>query len=119
MTRFIYVTLQKEGIHQYPAAKELPGVEFLAHPHRHMFHIKAQIQVTHSDRELEFILVKRWIESLYSDAVLELNNSSCEMIAEQLIGKICQQYGSHREVIVEVNEDNENGSIVSHKPIHY
>jgi hypothetical protein len=113
----IYVTLQREGIHAYPAAAQLPGVEFLAHPHRHIFHVKAQIQVFHDDRELEFILVKRWIESLYGSGALQLNNQSCEMIAQSLIGEIIKQYGTHREVIVDVSEDNENGAVVTRSPI--
>lgn len=114
---FIYVTLQREGIHQYPAASDLPGVEFLAFPHRHMFHIKAQIQVSHQDRELEFILVKRWIESLFTDGVLQLGNQSCEMIATGLINQIGTKYGYERKIFVDVSEDGENGSFVTHTPI--
>ena len=114
---FIFVTLQKEGIHQYPAAKDLPGVEFLAFLHRHIFHIKAQIQVYHHDRELEFVLVKRWIESLYGENVLELNHKSCEMIANDLISHISAKYGYNRIVVVEVSEDGENGAIVKRSPV--
>lgn len=114
---FIYVNLQREGIHKYPAAIDLPGVEFLAYPHRHVFHIKAQIQVFHDDRELEFILVKRWIESLYGNGTLELNNQSCEMIARELINAIGSKYGYERKISVDVSEDGENGAIVYHETI--
>ena len=114
--RYIFVTLQREGIHNYPAAVDLPGVEFLAHPHRHMFHIKAQIQVYHDDRELEFILVKRWIESQFAQGILQLNNQSCEMIANSLIRKIGLEYGFERKIVVEVSEDGENGAIEMHAP---
>lgn len=113
---FIFVTLQREGIHKYPAAVNLTGVEFLAYPHRHMFHMRVQIQVFHQDREIEFVLCKRWIESLFNEGTLQLNNQSCEMIAHGLIEQIGTQYGSNRKVTVEVNEDGENGAIVEYTP---
>ncbi len=39
--RMIWVTFQREGIHQYPDAPE--EVAFLRHPHRHVFHLKVWI----------------------------------------------------------------------------
>ena len=59
----IWVTFQKEGIHKYPAALTDPtlatgdeyDVSFLGYPHRHTFHFKVWIQVTHNDRDIEFI----------------------------------------------------------------
>ena len=70
--RSIWVTFKKEGIHKYPAALEDPklatgdhyDVSFLGYPHRHIFHFKVRIQVTHNDRDIEFIQFKRWLESL-------------------------------------------------------
>ena len=66
--RSIWVTFRKEGIHKYPAALEDPAlatgdeydVSFLGYPHRHIFHFKVRIQVTHNDRDIEFIQFKRW-----------------------------------------------------------
>ena len=46
---WIFVTFQKEGIHRWPDAENMPGVEFLAYPHRHMFHFEVQLQVFHDD----------------------------------------------------------------------
>ena len=57
MIRSIFVQFRKEGIHCYPDAPA--GVEFLKHPHRHMFHFKATVSVEHNDRDIEFILFKR------------------------------------------------------------
>ena len=76
--RSIWVTFQKEGIHKYPAALEDPklatgdeyDVSFLGYPHRHTFYFKVQIQLTHNDRDIEFIQFKRWLENLYKDDVL-------------------------------------------------
>jgi hypothetical protein len=112
--RMIWVTFQKAGIHCYPAAAtnpDLESVRYLASEHRHMFHFKIWIEVFHNDRELEFLLFKQWLESLYSDGTLELNYQSCEMIAEALFEKIAAKY-SRREVWIEVSEDGENGTFI-------
>ena len=119
LTRWIEVRFQKEGIHCYPAAATDPrlktgdkyDVSFLANPHRHVFHFRVRVKVTHNDRDIEFIQFKRWLESLYSDGVLELNHKSCEMIAEDVIDAVISRYAG-REVEVEVSEDGENGAIL-------
>ncbi len=79
--RSIWVTFTKEGIHKYPAALNDPelatgdeyDVSFLGYPHRHTFHFKVQIQVTHNDRDIEFIQFKRWLENLYKEDLLQLD----------------------------------------------
>ena len=109
--KLIWVTFQKEGIHCYPAAPE--GVEFLKHPHRHMFHFRVGIQVFHDDRELEFILFKRELEALYADETLQLDYKSCEMMSEDLAKYIIGQY-PNRFLEIEVSEDGENGCKVTY-----
>lgn len=112
--KFIYVKFAKEGIHCYPDAATNPNladVSFLGNPHRHMFHFKVTISVTHGDREIEFIQFKRWLESLYSDEILQLNYKSCEMIADDLMDKIKERYPG-RIYMVDISEDNENGALV-------
>ena len=120
--RMIWVTFTKEGIHKYPAALDDPSlatgdeydVSFLGYPHRHIFHFKVAITVTHNDRDIEFIQFKRWMERLYSGAsetdgeVLVLNHRSCEMIADELYEKISAKYPG-RFVEIDVAEDGENG----------
>ena len=114
--RSIWVTFSKEGIHKYPAALEDPklatgdeyDVSFLGYPHRHIFHFKVWIEVFHDDRDIEFIQFKRWLERLYNDDVIQLNNKSCEMIADDLAYTIRDQYPG-RWIKVSVAEDNENG----------
>ena len=114
--RSIWVTFKKEGIHKYPAALEDPAlatgdeydVSFLGYPHRHMFHFKVQIQVTHNDRDIEFIQFKRWLESLYAGDILQLDYKSCEMIADDLYTQINAKYPG-RFVVIDVAEDGENG----------
>ena len=80
--KLIFVTFQKEGVHKYPAAATDPSladVAFLANEHRHIFHFRVIIEVFHQDRDLEFILVKRWLENLYGSGTLELNYKSSEI----------------------------------------
>lgn len=115
--RFIEVTFQKEGIHKYPAAltdPKLSDVSFLGHPHRHMFHFRVRVSVKHNDREIEFILFKRELESLY-DGIYDIDYKSCEMLAEELIEYVNKNYPG-RIVEVNVSEDGENGAVLISKP---
>lgn len=112
--RSIWVTFQKEGIHCYPAAATDPAladVSFLANPHRHIFHFRVNIQVTHNDRDIEFIQFKRWLESLYNEGTLQLDHKSCEMLADELYERIAMKYPD-RKVEIEISEDGENGATV-------
>lgn len=112
-SRTIFVTFQKEGIHRYPDAPA--GVEFLQHPHRHIFHFRVTVDVFHNDRDIEFILFKRELESLYSAQTLQVDFKSCEMLAEDLIDYISKKYPG-RKISVEVSEDGENGATLSYTP---
>lgn len=119
--RMIWVTLQREGIHKYPAALEDPAlatgdeydVSFLGYPHRHTFHFKVGIEIFHNDRDVEFIQFKRWLENLYGNGILQLSFKSCEMISDDLFELIAERYPG-RDIVINVSEDNENGS-----EIHY
>lgn len=117
--KMIWVTFRKEGIHKYPAALEDPNlktgdqydVSFLGYPHRHIFHFRVYISVMHSDRDIEFIQFKRWLENLYGGGTLSLDYKSCEMIAEDLYAQISAKYPG-RETWIEVSEDGENGTLI-------
>ena len=119
--KMIWVTFQKEGMHKYPAALTDPAlatgdeyvVSFLGYPHRHIFHFKVWIGVTHDDRDIEFIQFKRWLLNLYKDATLSLDFKSCEMMSGDLYDAISQRY-PNREVWIEVSEDGENGSFIKY-----
>ena len=124
-TKMIWVTFRKEGIHKYPAALTDPAlatgdeydVSFLGYPHRHIFHFRVSIEVFHDDRDIEFIQFKRWLENLYVNSILELNNKSCEMISDDLYLQIAQKY-PNRDVWIEVSEDGENGSYAEYNRTH-
>jgi hypothetical protein len=117
--KMIWVTFRKEGMHKYPAALTDPNlatgdeydVSFLGYPHRHIFHFKVWISVEHSDRAIEFIQFKRWLENLYSQGTLQLDYKSCEMMAEDLYEQIAAKHPG-REVWIEVSEDGENGALI-------
>jgi len=121
--KMIWVTFRKEGIHCYPAAATDPNlatgdyydVSFLGTPHRHIFHFRVWLGVTHNDRDVEFIQFKRWLEQLYSSAqnILSLDHKSCEMMSDELYDTISQKY-PNREVWIEVSEDGENGSFIKY-----
>jgi secreted Zn-dependent insulinase-like peptidase len=119
--KFIFVTFQKEGMHKYPAALTDPNlatgdeydVSFLGYPHRHIFHFKVWLGITHNNRDVEFIQFKRWLLNLYKDATLSLDYKSCEMMSDDLYVQISQKY-PNREVWIEVSEDGENGSFIKY-----
>ena len=119
--KMIWVTFRKEGIHKYPAAATDPSlatgdeydVSFLANEHRHIFHFRVWLGVTHNDRDVEFIQFKRWLENLYKDATLSLDYKSCEMMSDDLYTQISQKYPG-REIWIEVSEDGENGSFIKY-----
>jgi len=119
--KMIWVTFRKEGMHKYPAALTDPNlatgdeydVSFLGYPHRHIFHFKVWISVTHDDRDIEFIQFKRWLENLYKEGTLQLDYKSCEMMSGDLFDAISNKY-PNREVWIEVSEDGENGSFIKY-----
>lgn len=99
----VVVTLQVEGVHCWPACP-IEDVKFLKNPHRHVFHVKACKPVTHDDRDVEIIMLKRsiqqYLESYYSG---DFGTRSCEAIARELIEKFNLMF-------CEVLEDGENGA---------
>lgn len=109
----IIIKLQFEGLHQWPGVvehKELEEVHFLASLHRHVFHITAKKEVTHDDRDIEIIKLKRnileylhrryWTENANTHY---LGSMSCEMLAKELAKFFGLNY-------CEVLEDGENGA---------
>ena len=109
----IIVTLQVEGVHHWPNAKNVfPEVGFLSRAHRHIFHITAKKQVTHDDRDVEFIMFKRdiieYLEHEYfnfESRTHEFGAKSCEMLAKEILEEFDCVY-------VSVFEDDENGAEV-------
>lgn len=89
-----------------------PEVAFLQFPHRHLFYVEVKVSVSHSNREVEFFILKGHLDS-YLDTLKgkDLGSLSCEMIAEA-IGEFLVKGTGYIVVSVKVFEDNENGAEV-------
>lgn len=121
--QFVYVPFVKEGYHCFPEAgsstKYKTGdemdVSHLAARHFHYFYFKVWVEVNHDNRDIEFIQLRRWLESLYDAGSIELNNKSCEMISDELAEVIHEKYPNSR-IRIDVSEDNINGSLTEYSP---
>lgn len=115
--QYIVVRGQYEGFHKYADAP-LP-VAFLQNEHRHLFKWKAQIEVLHDDRELEFFLTKHDIEiqlNYWLVCQKRRDLGSCEMQADKILEIITKRYGMKRRVIVSVSEDGESDGVTVWDP---
>ena len=91
MKRDIEIELNLPGLHFWKDAGQFEEVEYLQHPHRHIFCFQLAFYVTHGDRDLEFIITRNAVEeylreNYWSDQykLLNFKGMSCEMIAEDL-----------------------------------
>ena len=107
-TIFITVKNQFDDVHCYPNAPE--QVSFLQSLHRHTFMIETTIEVFHEDRELEFYMVKDYIDSFIPAMKQLCQNKSCENIARYVANQVIKTYCNdiQREIIVSVSEDDRN-----------
>lgn len=113
----VYCTFAVDGTHNWatiPNNEDLQEVQFLRLKHRHMFNFKCYAEVKHDDRDIEFIVMKRDVHSYIMDKYYNsderscvFGSMSCEMIGAEILDKFEYIYK------VEVNEDNENGGIVT------
>ena len=116
ISTYIKVRTEFEGFHYYPGAGQIDSrIEFLENNHRHIFKVAVKISVTHSDRELEFFLVKWNLENFIKAG--NMNYKSCEMIAEELLNNhLIPSYGHDRYYEIVVSEDGESDGIVEYSP---
>lgn len=108
----VFCQLDIEGVHHWPDCP-LTEVSYLKHPHRHLFHIQAYKDVSHNNRDTEFIVLKHeiyfYLVDNYYDStykICDFGSSSCEMIAEELIEEFDLSSCS-------VSEDKENGALIT------
>lgn len=106
----VFVTAQFEGFHRWKDAPE--EVKFLRDIHRHMFHVRIEIDVINCDREIELIQLKMLLNNLIQVIRLapEAAEYSCETYAKLILGALRKVY--KRKMLCEVSEDGENGAIV-------
>jgi hypothetical protein len=103
----VFCTLQFIATHSWPDCP-FETESYLRDTHRHVFHIKAFKQVTHNDRDVEFIGLKNQIIYYLLDKYPtgEFGAKSCEMLAIELISEFNLSRCS-------VDEDGENGAVVT------
>ena len=102
-TTKVVIKTQFPAIHSWPECS-YKDVEYLKHPHRHVFHVTMKWNVSES-REIEFIRMKQFVDSYirYYMWDKDLGNISCEAIAEKLANQFDAEFTS-------VYEDEENGA---------
>lgn len=107
----IWVSFQAEGLHCWPGATQRRA--YLAHKHRHMFHVRVQTRVEHDDREIEFHDLRAQAQHAFlalGDGG-DFDGQSCEALARRLAEHLSVRH--RRWFVVEVSEDGEFGAVVS------
>ena len=108
MPAFIYVTTQFVAFHRWTEAPD--EVSFLRQFHRHVFHVKVVLHVSHNDRDLEFFIIKARLENyIQSKLAGRFVDWSCETIATMILDHF-------QAAQVDVSEDGENGAVVTANP---
>lgn len=99
----VIVKYQFEGLHCWDNCP-IEEVSFLKDKHRHVFHVELEKEVSHADRDVEIIMLKRKAEA-FSRSRYDYGRMSCEMIAKELLDKF-------KLKTCTVLEDGENGAKV-------
>jgi hypothetical protein len=90
------------------------GTGFLRHPHRHTFQVWVTVEVSHSDRAVEFYdlqaVLDDFLASAYPSNTPKVMPGSCEMFAESIMRYLTTL--GLKCVKVEVGEDGETWGIV-------
>ena len=116
MKKFVMIRHRFAGLHCWPDCP-YENLSFLRYPHRHLFYITVGLEVTDSDREIEFLKAKSKLEIYLDDykdtknqsICWDLGSKSCEMLGEE-IGNYMNLIYLNQVSFVEVWEDNENGA---------
>lgn len=114
----MFCTLSVEATHNWPSCN-IEEVDYLRNVHRHVFGVKAVAIVNHNDRDIEFIELKHKIQDYlkakyynHTKRIHVFGHQSCEMIGKELM----EQFDL---VEVVVDEDGENGSILTREEVSF
>lgn len=110
MLTYVWVTSHFAGFHRWKDAPE--KVAFLRDWHRHVFHVKLSVCVSHANREVEFFILKEKLDNVLQT---EFNQQRFELSCESIALKIIELMQVDEDIDVascEVSEDNENGATV-------
>jgi len=116
MRKSIWIKTYFQGLHHWPECPH-EDVKFLRDKHEHCFHVRVAIQVSHDDRDLEFIQVREFINSLIDlmygeDKIKDLGHKSCEMIGSELWVCIASHKPQWKIASIEVSEDGRVGALL-------
>ena len=102
----VVVRTRFSAIHHWPECP-IEEVSYLRESHRHEFHVEMKFNVRHSDRDIEFIVMKNRVDEYLQEhfEARHIGRVSCEDIAGILLSKF-------KAASVAVFEDGENGAIV-------
>lgn len=106
----VWVTASFVGFHKWIDAPD--EVAFLRNEHRHVFHVKVSVAVTHGDRDVEFFILKRDLSDHCAGFAGRSFLYSCEQVAF-ILGELLQK-DQYKVQWVEVSEDGENGARVEY-----
>ena len=103
----IWVRFTAEGWHHWPGAPEHRA--YLGVSHRHLFHVRVEVPVSHDQRDIEFHDLLDTARELWGDG--DHQGRSCETLAREL-GEALVRLLPVAWVEVEVSEDGEAGATV-------
>lgn len=124
--RQVFCRTAFDGLHCWPDAP--PETGFLRYPHRHMFGVEVTVDVTHSDRDVEFLALVKIVDDIIlllkgepwecdggdgyisKDLDDDILHWSCERWAEE-IGTVLLGRG-YDVYTVQVVEDSQNGAVI-------
>ena len=111
---YVYCTTQFIGFHQWKDAPD--SFAYLRNKHRHVFHVKVVVEVSHVDRDVEFHYLKVKVDDAIGNQYRKWKEeASCEEMAVDIGSWLRNNpvLGTSFDVqSVEVSEDGENGAIV-------
>lgn len=117
---YVSVKTQFEGLHQWKDAPDEVG--FLRDLHRHLFKVEVSVEVKHDDREIEFFILRRDVDSIIQGYLCVQERAarlpivgSCEMVAREILEGLIDKYDG-RTLIVAVSEDGENEASIVFNP---
>jgi hypothetical protein len=103
----IFIQFRFVAFHKWPDAPE--RYAYLGNLHRHEFHVRAVMEVSHENRAVEFIELKENIRTATIEKRYDIATEcwSCETWAKHILNL-------RKDFIeVTVSEDGENGAIVT------
>lgn len=100
----VWVTARFTALHRWRNAPD--EVKFLRDYHRHEFHVRLGLMVSHLDRDVEFIALKTALQNWLNVHMHGRQfDYSCEQIAQRIMVVFSAEW-------CEVSEDGENGAMV-------